>query len=131
MLKNSNYKKYLLKEILHYIATFFATGSFVQSFMLAKGIPTHLVANYTAIIQIVQTAVMFLASFVCDRFKQIIKVTAVLNFILPTLFAGFLVVQLPNILTNTAYVIILITSIITNISLGFSILYITNCHIAL
>ena len=85
MLKNSNYKKYLLKEILFYISLLFSTGSFVQSFMLAKGIPTNLVATYTSIIQIAQTSVMLLASFVCDKIRKVIRISAILTFILPTL----------------------------------------------
>ena len=124
MLKNSNYKKYLIKEILFYVALLFSTGSFVQSFMLAKGISTHLVATYGSIIQIAQTSVMILSSFLCDKMRKVIKASAILTFILPTLFFGFLIVQIPEIWGNTAYVIILITSLITNSALGFyNILY--------
>ncbi len=124
MLKNSNYKKYLIKEILFYVALLFSTGSFVQSFMLAKGISTHLVATYGSIIQIAQTSVMILSSFLCDKMTKVIKASAILTFILPTLFFGFLIVQTPEIWGNKAYVIILLTSLITNSALGFyNILY--------
>lgn len=121
---NSNRKKYLIKEILYYLALSFSTGSFVQTFMLAKGIPTHLVATYSAIIQIVQTSFMFFASFMCDKIKNVIRANAVSNFILPIIFIGLLITQAPNVFSNTAYLIILITSIVANTALGFlNILY--------
>lgn len=114
-----NYKKYLISNVFYTLAYLFATGSFVQTFMLAKGIDSNLVAVYTSIIQIAQTGAILLGSFLCDRLKKIKKVVSLLLFMLPVIFIGFLISEIPSIAGNTAYAIILITSIISNVVLGF------------
>lgn len=114
-----NNLKYILINILQSTALLVATGTVVQTFLLAFGVSEDSVSVYSSIVQIVQVVAMLVCLFVGDSVKNIKGLISVLFLVFPVILIAMLVVLIGRTGgENVVYTIVLIGSIITNLALG-------------
>lgn len=67
---------YFLYNILYTTGFMFCSGTILQTFMLNVGMTDAEVSTYNAVIQIVQTGVIFAMAFLADKIRRVLKVYA-------------------------------------------------------
>ena len=92
MRKNS--VKYIINSVLHATALLFATGTIVQTFLLAMGVDAEKVSLYASWVQLIQVTAMFLCVFFGDAVKNIKNAMIGILIVLPVLFLSMLAVLL-------------------------------------
>ena len=112
----NNNLKYLMRGVLYSVPSLFMTGSIIQAFMLENGVSEKSVAFYVSVLQIVQVAVMLVASSFVDRLKNIIKIKGFI-FLFQVSYAVLLAVisLVSGMSADYKYSLILIGGIIINL----------------
>ena len=72
----SNKTLYFIYNILYTTGFMFCSGTILQTFMLNVGMTDAEVSAYNAVIQIVQTGVIFAMAFLADKIRRVLKVYA-------------------------------------------------------
>ena len=118
-MKFDNEKKYYVQQGLYSMAALMVSGAVLQTFLLECGISASLVSFYTSFMQVVQMAVMILCSRRLENLKNIILTTAIMQIVQTIiLFVLLLFCFLNHIPISAKCFLIFFVGIFINIAQG-------------
>ena len=115
----SNEIKYVIIEVLHYVALFLSSGAIIQTFLLWVGVSNTRVEFYTSYVLIFQCAAMGLCALFADKFKKVKADISICRFIFPVFFLLLVAILFSGTRDiDLIYGTVLIGSLILNFALG-------------
>lgn len=118
-MEHNNEGKWYIQQGLCSTSVLIISGTIMQTFLLESGIQSHLVSTYVSAMLIVQVAVMILSSKKIEKVRNILRVTALVQFFQVALLGTFfLLCFVHDIQPEVKYIAVFVIGIIVNAALG-------------